>query len=330
MNENTMTMERKGLVSAGAALLWRRRSILWWVFGVNFVLGWLGTMPALHALKGALGHTLAGEQMLKGFDFGMFRELTRVPDVDVMRFTGTSHLFAGLFALFMLFASGGILEAYRHDRKLTTQEFFSACGAYFWPFVRLMLLSAIPFVFLGSLYLALGRLADRAGDKAASDHVAFLADTAGTFLLFLVVLFVRLWFDVAKSRAVAQNERRMWRNMWKALGITSRQMGTLLWMYFRISLVAWMTLLIGFLIWTKLPPTAVPAIFILLELVLLVQLAARLWQTASAMEWYKHHAEMVPADAVDYTTTHPVEVIEATPQMTLYPETETEPPPADA
>jgi len=323
-----MQDQRKGRVAAGARLLWRRKSVLWWVFGVNFVLGWLGTMPALHALKGALGHTLAGEQMLKGFDFGMFRELTRLPDVDLMRFTGTSYLFAGLFALFMLFASGGILEAYRHDRKLSTQEFFSACGTFFWRFVRLMLFSIVPFAILGNLYLAAEKLADYAGDKAASDHVAFLANAGGTFIIFLLVLFVRLWFDVAKVRAVAQNERRMWRNMWRALGITGRELWTLLWMYFRISLVAWVTLLIGFLIWTKLPPTAVPAIFILLELVLLVQVAARLWQMASAMEWYKHHAEMVPADVVDFTTPHPVEVIEATPQMTLYPETEL--PSADA
>ena len=120
----------------------------------------------------------------------------------------------------------------------------------------------------------------------------------------------------------------MWRNMWKALGITGREIWTLLWMYLRISLVAWITALIGFLIWTKLPPTAIPATFVLLELVLLVQLAARLWQMASAMTWYKRHAEMVSADTVDYTTPHPLEIVEPTPQLSLYPETEL--PSADA
>ena len=88
------------------------------------------------------------------------------------------------------------------------------------------------------------------------------------------------------------------------------------------------SLLVGFLLWTKLPPTAIPATFILLELVLLVQLAARLWQMTSAITWYQRQAEAVPADTVDYTTPHPVEVIEPTPQMPLYPETEL--PPADA
>jgi hypothetical protein len=328
MNGNSMAEERQGLVSAGAALLWRRQGILWWVFAVNVVLAALGTMPAVHALKSALGNSLAGEQLVKGFDLGMFYELTRLPQVSLMRFTEPSYLFAGLFALFMLFVSGGILEVYRQDRRLNTGDFFAASGAFFWPFVRLMLFSLVPFAFLGNLYLAIGKLSDRVGDRFVADQVGFWVEAAGTIVVVLLVLFVRLWFDIAKVRAVAQNERRMWRNMGKALSIAGRQMWTLFWMYLRISLIAWITLLVGFLIWTKLPPTAIPATFLLLELVLLVQLAARLWQMASAMTWYKRHAEMVPADTVDYTTPHPVEIAEPTPQMPLYPETEL--PPADA
>ena len=81
----------------------------------------------------------------------------------------------------------------------------------------------------------------------------------------------------------------------KVFDITRRQLGTLLWMYLRISLVAWITLLVAFLIWTKLPPTAIWATFILLELVMLVQLGARLWQMASATVWYQRHAEAGPA-----------------------------------
>ncbi len=328
MTEARMANENRGLVTAGAALLWRRQSIVWWVFAVNFVLAALGTMPALHALKGALGHRLAGEQLVKGFDLGMFYELTRLPQVNIMRFDEPSYLFAGLFALFMLFVSGGILETFRQDRRLGTGDFFAASGAFFWPFLRLMLFSLVPFVFFGNLYLGIGVWSDRFGDRFVADQVGFWLQVAGTIVVFLFGLLVRLWFDIAKVRAVAQNERRMWHNMWKALGITQRQLWTLLWMYLRISLVAWIIALVGFLIWTKLPPTAIPVTFILLELVLLAQLAARLWQMASATTWYKRHAEMAPADTVDYTTPHPLEIAEPEPQMPLYPETEL--PPADA
>jgi len=326
--EKTMSDERRGLVSAGAGLLWRRRSLFWWIFGVNVVLGWMGTMPALHALKSALGHSLAGEQLVKGFSLDIWHELMRVPEVKIMRFTQPSGIFAGLFALFMLFASGGILEAYRQDRRLTAEEFFGACGAFFWRFVRLALLSIVPFAAVGFLFSALNKLSDFVSDKTINGRDGFLVLVAGGFLVLLLTLFVRLWFDIAKVRAVAQRERRMWRNLWKALGISRRELGTLVWMYFRISLVAWIALALGLVIWTKLPPTAYVGSFLLLEVALLVQLAARLSQMASAITWYQRHAEAVPADTADYTTAHPAEVLEAAPEASPLPVTDL--PPADA
>ena len=321
-----MADDNQGLVASGASLVWRRRSILWWVFAVNIVLGALGTLPAARQLNRALKHSLAGEQLFKGFDLGMFYELLRLPEVNLLRFTTSSYVFAALFAGFMLFLSGGILQVYRQDRRLDTGDFFAASGAFFWRFVRLMLFSFLPFAFLGNAYLGVEKASDYLGDKAVADQVGFVIWLVGVIILVLLTLFVRLWFDLAKVHAVASNERRMLRSAWKGLDVTRRQMRALLWMYLRISLVAWITMLVAFLIWTKLPPTAVWATFVLLELVMLVQLGARLWQMASATVWYKRHAEVVPAASVDFTKPQPQVAPE--PQLTLYPETEL--PPADA
>ena len=316
MTESSLAAGKKGLVSAGAGLVWRRQSILWWVFLVNAGLAALGTAPAFAVLKGALSHSLAGQPLVSGFDYGIFNELQRVPDVRVLATRSTSNLFAGLFAVFMLFVSGGILEAYRQDRWVTTGEFFAASGAYFWLFLRLALFSLVPFVFLGSLYQQLETFSDYVGDKVIADQVGFFIQLAGGIVLAALALFVRLWFDIAKVRAVAQNEHGMWHNMWQGLGIAWRERWTLLWMYFRITLVAWIALAVGFLIWTKLPPTAIPATFVLLELVILVQVATRLWQLASATAWYKQHPEMVPAP-VEFPAPLFVDAVEARDQLGL-------------
>ena len=60
----------------------------------------------------------------------------------------------------MLFVSGGILESYREDRRLTAGEFFAASGAFFWRFVRLALLSIVPFVIVWMSHQALSKGAD--------------------------------------------------------------------------------------------------------------------------------------------------------------------------
>ena len=330
MKSGDIAGQRKGLLSAGASLLWRRQEILWWVFAVNVVLGALGTLGAARTLHAALGYRLAGDQLLKGFDLGMFYELLRLPAADFLQSRFTAYACACLFALFVLFVSGGILEAFRQDRRLNTGDFFAVSGAFFWRFVRLMLLSLMPFIFLWSLHAQVSRLSEYVGDRAAADQVGFCIKFAGAIILAGLALLLRLWFDLAKVRAVARNQRSMWRNMWESCALTWRNVGTLFWMYFRISLVAAIPLLIGFLIWTALPPTAIPATFILLEFIILSQLAARLWQLASATAWCKQHAE-----AVAFATPQPEEMIEAietlvVPEPDLPPLNEPETPPAEA
>jgi hypothetical protein len=313
--ETTMADDNKGLVAAGASLVWHRQSLLWWVFAVNLILSALGTAPTYHQLKDVLGHSLAGQPLTKGFDFGMFLELVRVPESNLFASHGASLHAGVLFFLFMLFITGGILILYREDRKLKTGEFFGASGAFFWRFVRLALFSLIPFGILTSAFWGMNKLSGYIGDRTVSAKTGFYIFVAGAILVTLLALLVRLWFDIAQVRAVVQDEHKMWPNLWKALGISWRNLTTLFRVYLCISGVAWVTLAVGLFIWAKLPPTATPVTFLLLEFIILMQLLTRLWQRASSVTWYQRHAAMFPTDAVDYTTPAPVELIEPLPDL---------------
>jgi hypothetical protein len=305
-----MADENKGLVAAGASLVWRRQRVLWWIFVVNLVIGLLGAAGARGQLNKLLEHSLAGEGLSKGFDFGMFLELISRPNADLMRSSGSSFLFSLLFPLFMIFVAGGILSVYREDRKFTAGAFFAASGAFFWRFVRLALFSAVPFGILAALLMGVNKLADYVGDRSVSAQAGFYILLAGCAVIILLVLFVRLWFDIAQVRTVVQDETKMWQNLWKALGITWREASKLFRVYLCISGVAWVTLAIGLFIWTKLPPTATPVSFLLLEFIILMQLLTRLWQRASSVTWYQRHVAIFPADAADFTTPAPVELVE--------------------
>jgi hypothetical protein len=328
-----MVEEQKGVMAAGFSLLWRRQGVLWWVFVVNFVCGALGSLPATLRLVHALHHTLAGRKLSDGFDLGMLVELMRLPDVNILRYSTTSYLFALVFFVFMLFVTGGILETYRLDRRLNTAEFFAASGAFFWRFVRLGLLSIVLFVIVAMIYQALNKAADHIGDRAVADQVGIFLSLAAFGIFLLLALWVRLWFDMAQVRAVVQNERGMWRNTWKSWRNVWKHLGRLFWMYFAIALLAWIVTVICLVIWARLSPTALPATFLLLEVIVFAQLAARLWQLAAAMTWYQQHAEIAPVQAVDYSVTPPREVVEPSvaPPLELPPrDPGPELPPADA
>jgi hypothetical protein len=314
----TMVDESKGVVAAGASLVWRHQRVLWWVFAVNFILGLIGAAPAYQRLQEVLGHSLAGRPLTNGFDFGMFLELVRVPESNLFGSHASSLHVAFLFFLFMLFVTGGILTVYREDRKLKTGEFFGASGAFFWRFVRLTLFSLIPFGILGFGLWGIDKLSDRIGDRAVAAQTGFYILLAGAIVITLLLLFTRLWLDIAQVRAVTQDEHRMWPNLWKAFGISRRNVPTLFRIYLCISGVAWVTLAAGLFLWTKLPPIATPVTFLLLEFIIVMQLLTRLWQRASAVTWYRRHAATFPADAVYFTTPAPVELVEpetASPQQ---------------
>ena len=306
-----MADNNKGLLAAGAALVWRRQRVLWWVFAVNLVIGLLGAASARAQLDKLLNYSLAGESLTKGFDLGMFFELVSRPEANLMRSAGSSYLFAALFPLFMLFITGGILAVYRDDRRYNAGEFFAASGAFFWRFVRLVLLSLVPFGILAAMLWGANKASSYLGDRAVSAKTGFYIWIAAGLVVLLLTLFVRLWFDVAQVRMVVQHERRVWRNLWRSLGISVREVLTLFRVYLCISGVAWLTIVGGLYLWSKVPPRATPVTFLLLQFIILMQLLARLWQRASCVIWYQRHAALHPTDAVAFTTPKPVEIVDS-------------------
>jgi hypothetical protein len=324
-----MADEQKGVVAAGFALLWRQQRVLWWVFIVNLICGLCGAVPVMMTLSHSVGHSLAGDKLTRGFDLGMFEELMRLPQVDLTRTFGAVYLFAFVFMAFMLFVSGGIIESYRENRKLTAGEFFGASGAFFWRFVRLALLSIIPFVVVWMSHQALSHGGDKLGDRAIADQVGIFLNIGTVIYLLLFSLWVRLWFDIAQVRAVVMNERGMWRNTWRAWRITWHDLRHLYRVYFCISLVAWVTLALGLVIWAHLPPTTPGLTFLVLELIVFAQLMTRLWQLSSAMTWYQRHPEPVAVvEIVEVSTVETPETIIPEPLPPGVPDPEL--PPADA
>lgn len=302
---------KKGLVRTGASLVRRHQRILWWVFAVNFILAAVGGTAARVTFSKVLDHSLASTDIAGHLNLTRYFELISMPEVQFAPMAAASYATQLIFLIFMLFILGGVLVVYREDRKLTTAEFFENCGLYFWRFVRLTLLSLIPFGLCFAFYQGVvSKVADKISEASAFESYSFWTHLIGGFIFILLFLWVRLWFDVAQVRAVAQNERRMFRNVLRAFRITWNALGSLLWMYFRISLLAWATLAVGLWLWLRIPGRAFFLSFLMMEFVLFVQFAVRLWQRASAITWYGQYAEEHPAAVVEFSTPPPAPILD--------------------
>ena len=278
---------QSGLLREGFSRAWHYQRVLWFIFFVNLALSHFSAGPTAHKLDGATDHSLYAQRLSNMFDVDAFSALASNPDVKLFEAVGTSFSFAIVFFVIFLFLTGGILEAYRSGRKLTTREFFEACGSYFWRWVRLLILMTIvliPVFMLGSF---VSKETGTLLDDAAHEKTGYWFFVAGMGVVGLLAMFIRLWFDMAQVRAVVEEETGMWRNAGRAFKITTGNFTSLFWMYLRISILGWIVSAAGLYIWAKMPPARFGWTIFCLEIVVLWGFGVRLWQRACEMIWYQ-------------------------------------------
>ena len=278
---------------AGAALVWRWQRLVWWIFILSMVLGSYATKRMVDRAEPTLDHSLqSAPRLVHSFDLTAIAELSNQPDSPL---EGPGHAglhFSVIYMVFMLFATGGILVAYYRDERPTTGAFFEACGYHFWRFFRLLLyfaLALIPTAILASIVRA---VYSRIAEKSISPMPSVYFFCAAAVVILFLLIVTRLWFDMAQVIAVAEDEKKMRRALKVSAGLLRRHFGSLFWLYFRISLIAWIIFGLGVYVWShNLPPESTTTAFVLGQLVILSWIGTRLWQRASEALWYRKYRE---------------------------------------
>lgn len=279
--------KQEGLLISGARRVWRHQRLLWWLFVANLVLAACGTIPVDRAVGRVADHSLYSRRLYDGFDLPAFSELAANPEVALWSRSSSSLLFAGVFFVFALFLTGGILETYRTDRRLPTGEFFHACGTFFWRWVRLLMFLLAVLLPIAVLASGITRLAAKLSNDAPQEKLGFWVELTGLCVVTLLMMTVRLWFDMAQVHIVSAEERSVLRSLIRGLQLASSKSVSLFWMYLRISFLGMLGVAVMLLVWARVPPTRIGTSFLLLEAALLWSTGIRLWQRASETVWYE-------------------------------------------
>ncbi len=276
-----------GLLREGFRRTWHYQRVLWFIFFINLVLAHFSAGPVTHKLDGVLDHSLQAQRLSSTFDVGTFSALASNPEVKLFEVAGLSGLFGLVFFGIVFFLTGGILEAYRSGRRLTTREFFEACGTYFWRWVVLLILMAIVLIVPLVVTSIIWKRATDLMSNAAQEKAGFWLLVGGLGVIGLIMMCIRLWFDMAQVRAVVEEESGMLRNAGRAFDLTFSNFPSLFWMYFRLSFLGWLVFAAGLYVWAKMPPARFGWTFVVLEVVVLCGFGIRLWQRACEMIWYQ-------------------------------------------
>ncbi len=282
-------MKEPSIFASGLRLAVRRPILFCSLFGVNLALGLMATAAPRTMMAPVLDHSLYQSELVDKFSLSAFAELAGRPEVSFSLLLEQSFLIALLYLAFTLFVAGGVVTAYSEDRALTSSEFFEASGRFFFPMVRLALLALFPF---GALMFAVGSLSGLAsvlGDSQSNPSSGFYLFVAGIFPLYLLALLIRGWFDVVQARMVDRREFSVIKITFGVFEGVMRRSPALLWAYLEISIIS-LLLYIGILwVWIRQSHAAFVRSFLLLECMLAISLAARLWQRAAAVAFYQRY-----------------------------------------
>ena len=282
----------------------------------NLLFGWFGAFGLSAQVGAVTGTTLYSGRMVRGFDLGVFMDLVNRPEITPYSQIPTALALSALFVVFQLFLTGGIIIRYLSNTQRPEQSlFYGACGENFWRLVRL----ALVFVFVAALVAGILQ-AIRAGLEAAIDNSAhyragLVLQSAMLVIQSLAVLWVRVWFDLAQTQAVATAASRVRPSIGYGFKSARHALG-LFGNYLLLGILTAMVVALGlFLWWTRAPASPVIISFFILQSTLGCLLVFRWWQRAITAAWYERNIPLPePIESLSFA---PLPPESAVPEMPL-------------
>jgi hypothetical protein len=273
--------------------------VLLGIYAVNLLLALASAVLGTAGSGAVLDYSLHSGRLYHGFDLAVFMEFLSRTEISPAPYALASFFSAARFFLLLLFLSGGVLETYRRPRPLSGVQFLSSSAGFFWRMVRLLLffltILVVPAIAgVGGLGAA-GKLSS----GRLPDWLVAAILLAGAIAGWLVFAAARLWLDMAQVRLVAENERAARRALAASFRLVRGGFLSLIWLYLRISLVAWAVLALAAWTWLHwVRPESVGISFLLGQAVLLAWWLTRLWQRAAETLWYQRHVTPSAPSAV--------------------------------
>jgi hypothetical protein len=192
--------------------------------------------------------------------------------------------------LLSIFLMGGVLDRLARDRATASYGFFSACGLFFFRFLRLAMIAAIVYwvlftsvhpLLFGTAWTWLTR--DLAVERTAAIYRLLL------YLLFAAVLMlINLWFDYAKVRMVVEDRRSAIGALAAAFRFVERQPAAALSLYL-LNVAAFVTVLALYAVVAPGVSGGVAAVagFLLAQIYIALRVAVRLLFAASQIALFQ-------------------------------------------
>jgi hypothetical protein len=288
-------------------MVMRNKRYIFWFWLLNLTLAEFGTAAFRRSAHAILDHSLYADRLVHGFDAGVLFDLLAKPDFGQ---TNSMAMPAGYFAfLFFLFTAiflPGVFAGYASTYRLPREDFFRACGRNLWRFIRIMIIAGIVMgIFAAALFAANGAIVKKA-TESTNELLPFELRITGLAVIFLMMTTLRIWFDLAETDTVLNDQRAVRKSIASAFKHTFRSLGRLLGNYMLSTLIAAIFLLGGLWIWMKfITPESIIGAFVIAQITLFLLLIPRLWQRGIAVSYWQQRM-LIPVVAMQPAEATPV------------------------
>ncbi len=192
------------------------------------------------ALLVGFGSSLLPERLLEGFDSDIFNDLTRAHegflDPIISQLPWILVFWLVLNSLF----GGGIVAALKRGSSDSFAQFFSDCGTYLGRFFLLLLISALLFLIIGSVWMMIVGVLYAAMTAGSITEVPNVVGAVVAAVVFLIpVILIMTIIDYARVRIVADDISSVLSALWEATKFVFRNFFTAL---------SWQLLMLSFLL----------------------------------------------------------------------------------
>jgi hypothetical protein len=280
---------RRNLISSGLRTVLANKRYILWFWLLNLFLAILGTSAFRESSHKILDHSLYSEGLTHGFRLGVLLDLLARPEFGpTMTVTAPALWLACAFFLLTALFLPGVFAGYASTYRLPREDFFRSCGRNLWRFIRLMIIACVVMgAIAGVLFAANGAIGTKA-EESTNELLPFTLRIIGLLVIFLIMTTLRIWFDLAETDVVLNDERAVRRSIAAGFRHTFRSVGRLLGSYVVATVVAGIILVAGLWFWMQvIPADSVARAFLLIQFIMLLLLIPRFWQRGMAVSYWQ-------------------------------------------
>ena len=177
---------------------------------INFIFSLVIVTPVYFLIKKDLSGSLMSDQVLKGTELLWLGDIAYKYQNMLPALVGW-FLFPGIFFMVLyIFVYGGILGRIAAlDEKIDLASFLSDSSKYFFPFLRIFLISLVAYIVVfGGIHSIICALLNLWKKNASTEWPLILASILEFVILVLLFSIVRMFFDYVRVRLVVEKSKK--------------------------------------------------------------------------------------------------------------------------